>query len=131
MRALELLEQGALRPPDGPSRLWTADTRHPTRLVGLVRDRDELYARIEARVDAMVAAGVADEVRARRRGRRVGRPRASRSASTSCCAATSTAMKRRTRHFARRQLTWLRKLPDVELVDADAAATAGARSRPP
>jgi tRNA dimethylallyltransferase len=26
-------------------------------------------------------------------------------------------MKRRTRNFARRQLTWLRKLPDVELVE--------------
>ena len=26
-------------------------------------------------------------------------------------------MKRRTRQYARRQLTWLRKLPDVELVD--------------
>src|SRR5436305_6268372 len=45
VRALELHTQGALAPPDGPSRLWTSDTRHPTRLVGLVRDRDELYAR--------------------------------------------------------------------------------------
>jgi len=27
------------------------------------------------------------------------------------------AMKRRTRQYARRQLTWLRKLPGVELVD--------------
>ena len=26
-------------------------------------------------------------------------------------------MKRRTRNFARRQLTWLRKLPDAELLD--------------
>ena len=26
-------------------------------------------------------------------------------------------MKRRTRNYARRQLTWMRKLPDVELVD--------------
>ena len=27
------------------------------------------------------------------------------------------AMKRRTRNYARRQLTWMRKLADVELVD--------------
>ena len=27
------------------------------------------------------------------------------------------AMKRRTRNFARRQLTWMRKLPGVEVVD--------------
>jgi tRNA dimethylallyltransferase len=26
-------------------------------------------------------------------------------------------MKRRTRNYARRQLTWMRKLPDVEIVD--------------
>jgi tRNA dimethylallyltransferase len=74
VRALELHEQGALAPPTGQSQLWTRETRHPTRLVGLVRDRDELYARIERRVDAM--------------GPR--RPPASRSASSSCSAATST-----------------------------------------
>jgi len=27
------------------------------------------------------------------------------------------ALKRRTRNYARRQLTWMRKLPDVEIVD--------------
>ena len=53
-RAAEL---GQLEPPEGPNRLWTADTRHPTRLVGLTMERDALYARIDARVEAMVAAG--------------------------------------------------------------------------
>ena len=28
------------------------------------------------------------------------------------------AMKRRTRNYAKRQLTWMRKLPDIELIDA-------------
>ncbi|HEV7806914.1 MAG TPA: isopentenyl transferase family protein, partial [Solirubrobacteraceae bacterium] len=39
VRSLELLDQGMLEQPTEPSRLWTTDTRHPTRLVGLVRDR--------------------------------------------------------------------------------------------
>ena len=40
----------------GPSQLWTDETRRPTLLVGLVMEREALYARIDARVDAMVAA---------------------------------------------------------------------------
>jgi tRNA dimethylallyltransferase len=116
IRALELHEQGALEPPGGPNRLWTSDTRHPTRLVGLVRDRDELYARIDARVDAMVAAGAVAEVRA------ADAAGASQTARVALGFAELLrddveAMKRRTRNFARRQLTWLRKLPDVELLD--------------
>ena len=38
-------------------------------------------------------------------------------------------MKRRTRHYARRQLTWMRKLPDVELVDVTGRAHPEAASR--
>jgi tRNA dimethylallyltransferase len=121
VRALELLEQGALEPPQGPNRLWTSDTRHPTRLVGLVRDRDELYARIDARVDAMVAAGALDEVR---RAHAAGASETARVALgfDELLRGDVDAMKRRTRNFARRQLTWLRKLPDAELLDIDGRA---------
>ncbi len=116
VRALELLDQGALEPATGPSQLWTRETRHPTRLVGLVRDRDELYARIEARVDAMIAAGAVDEVR---RAHAAGASQTARVALgfEELLAGDVDAMKRRTRNFARRQLTWMRKLPDVEVID--------------
>jgi tRNA dimethylallyltransferase len=116
VRSLELLDQGLLEQPDGPSRLWTSDTRHPTRLVGLVRERDELYARIERRIDAMLAAGVEDEVR---RAHAAGASRTARVALgfDELLAGDVETMKRRTRNYARRQLTWMRKLPDVELVD--------------
>ena len=73
VRALELLDAGraraarAARTSCGPR-----ETRHPTRLVGLVMDREALYARIDARVDAMVAAGAREEVPRRRRRRRLG-----------------------------------------------------------
>ncbi len=117
IRALELHDQGALHPPsDEPSQLWTSATRHPTRLVGLVRDRDELYARIERRVDAMIAAGAADEVR---RADAAGASDTARVALgfEQLLGGDVDAMKRRTRNYARRQLTWMRKLPSVELVD--------------
>jgi tRNA dimethylallyltransferase len=121
VRSLELLDQGALVEPQGPNRLWTSDTRHPTRLIGLVQDRDELYARIERRVDAMVAAGAADEVR---RADAAGASPTARVALgfAELLAGDVDAMKTRTRHYARRQLTWMRKLPGVELVDVGGRA---------
>ena len=45
-------------------RLWAADTRHPTLVVGLDVSRAELARRIDARTRAMFEAGVEDEVRA-------------------------------------------------------------------
>lgn len=123
VRALELLELGELEPPPeaeggapAPSQLWTSDTRHPTRLVGMTMDRDALYERIGARVDAMVAAGAVDEVRA---ANQAGASDTARKALgfDELLAGDIEAMKRRTRNLAKRQLTWMRKLPGVELVD--------------
>jgi tRNA dimethylallyltransferase len=123
VRALELLELGELEPPQGPNQLWTAETRHPTRLVGLVMERDALYARIEARVDAMVAAGALEEVR---RAHAAGASDTARKALgfEELLRGDVEAMKRRTRNLAKRQLTWMRKLADVETLDATARAPA-------
>src|SRR6185437_3008262 len=42
-------------PPDSEdSELWSAETRHPTRIFGLDLDRAELYERIDARAEAIV-----------------------------------------------------------------------------
>jgi tRNA dimethylallyltransferase len=116
VRALELLDLGELEPPEGPNRLWTADTRHPTRLVGLVMEREALYARIDERVDAMVAAGAVEQVRA---AHAAGASATARKALgfEELLRGDVEATKRRTRNLAKRQLTWLRRLPDVELVD--------------
>ena len=116
VRALELHDQGALQPPASDSQLWTRETRHPTRLIGLVRDREELYARIERRVDAMIAAGAIDEAR---RAHAAGASQTARVALgfEELLAGDVDAMKRRTRNYARRQLTWMRKLPAIEIVD--------------
>jgi tRNA dimethylallyltransferase len=116
VRALELLEAGALEDIDGPSQLWTAETRHPTLLVGLVMEREALYRAIDARVESMLAAGAADEVR---RAHAAGASATARQALgfAELLAGDVEAMKRRTRNYARRQVTWLRKLPGVHAID--------------
>jgi tRNA dimethylallyltransferase len=122
IRALELLEMGEEPAPAGEeSRLWTASLRHPTRLCGLVMERDELYRRIDARVDAMVAAGAVEEVR---RAQAAGASATARKALgfEELLRGDVEAMKRRTRNYARRQLTWMRRLEGVRIVDAGAAS---------
>jgi tRNA dimethylallyltransferase len=126
VRSLELLDAGALDPPDGDSQLWTADTRHPTLLVGLTMEREALYRRVEERVDAMLAAGAREEVRA---AHAAGASETARQALgfDELLAGDVPAMKRRTRNLVKRQLTWMRKLGGVETIDTtgrDAAAVA-------
>jgi tRNA dimethylallyltransferase len=116
VRALELLESGELEPPPEESELWTSAVRRPTLLVGLTMDRQELYGRIDSRVDAMLAAGAAEEVR---RANALGASLTARKALgfEDLLADDADSMKRRTRNYARRQMTWMRKLADVRMID--------------
>jgi tRNA dimethylallyltransferase len=116
VRTLELLEMGELEPREGESQLWTEHTRHPTLLAGLTMEREELYRRIDERVDAMVAAGAAEEVQ---RVEAAGASRTARKALgyEELLAGDIDAMKRRTRQYAKRQLTWMRKLAGVRTID--------------
>jgi tRNA dimethylallyltransferase len=116
VRALELDEIGALEPPPPENQLWTAATRHPTRLAGLVMEREALYRRIDARVDEMVAAGAVQEVRAAHAAGASPSARQALGFEELLCDNVE-AMKRNTRNYAKRQLTWMRKLPGAELVD--------------
>ncbi len=116
IRTLELEALGALAPPRAESQLWTTETRHPTRMAACVMDRAALYAAIDARVARMVAAGAAEEVR---RADAAGASATARKALgfRDLLDDDPEAMARHTRQYARRQLTWLRKLPAVETVD--------------
>jgi tRNA dimethylallyltransferase len=116
VRALELLEQGKLEPPEGPSQLWSEELRHPTLLAGLTMEREVLYERIDARVDAMLAAGVAEEVR---RAYAAGASETARKALgfEELLSGDVEGMKRRTRNYAKRQLTWMKKLAGVRVID--------------
>jgi tRNA dimethylallyltransferase len=116
IRALELEELGQLGEPPQESQLWTAEVRRPTLLFGLTMEREELYRRIDARVDAMVAAGAADEVR---RADAAGASKTARKALgfDELLRGDVDEMKRRTRNYAKRQLTWMRKLAGVRAID--------------
>jgi tRNA dimethylallyltransferase len=119
VRALELLEMGEEPAPAGAdSRLWTAELRRPTLLCGLTLARERLYERIDARVDAIVAAGAEEEVR---QADAAGASQTARKALgfEELLRGDVDAMKRRTRRYAKRQLTWMRRLNDLRVFDAD------------
>jgi len=98
------------------SELWSPETRHPTRIFGLDMDRAQLYERIDARVEAIVAAGAAEEAR---RADALGPGRTARKALgfDDLLADDLETMKKRSRNYARRQLTWMRKIPDLTRID--------------
>ncbi|HEX4186882.1 MAG TPA: tRNA (adenosine(37)-N6)-dimethylallyltransferase MiaA [Solirubrobacteraceae bacterium] len=116
VRALELLDQGELEPPEGPSQLWSAELRHPTLLAGLTMEREALYAAIDARVEEMLAGGVRQEVQ---RAQAAGVSETARKALgfEELLAGDVERMKRRTRNYAKRQLTWMRRLSGVRAID--------------
>jgi tRNA dimethylallyltransferase len=116
IRALEALEAGELEPPEGPSQLWSSELRHPTLLAGVTMEREALYARIDARVEQIVAAGAEQEVRS---AHAAGISETARKALgfEELLAGDVETMKRRTRNYARRQLSWMRKLAGVQSID--------------
>jgi tRNA dimethylallyltransferase len=125
-RALELLEMGEEPAPAGEeSRLWTARLRHPTLLFGLTMERERLYERIDARVEEMVAAGATREAE---RAEAAGASATARAALgfEELLRGDVEAMKRRTRNYAKRQLTWMRRLADVHEIDLTHRGSTGA-----
>lgn len=109
------------------SELWSPETRHPTTIFGLDMDRARLYERIDARTEAIVAGGAAEEVR---RAEALGPSRTARKALgfDELLAGDVERMKKRSRNYARRQLTWMRKIPGLRWIDrsdrSDAAVAA-------
>jgi tRNA dimethylallyltransferase len=122
-------------PPDAEeSELWSPETRHPTTIFGLDMDRAQLYERIDARTEAIVAAGAAEEAR---RADALGPGRTARKALgfDELLSGDLETMKKRSRNYARRQLTWMRKIPTLEYIDrtglsdAEVAEQIGIRCR--
>jgi tRNA dimethylallyltransferase len=104
-------------PPESQeSELWSTQTRHPTTIFGLDMDRELLYERINARVEAIIAGGAEEEAR---RADALGPGRTARKALgfDELLAGDVEAMKKRSRNYARRQLTWMRKIPNLQLIN--------------
>jgi tRNA dimethylallyltransferase len=110
------LQRAGIEPARSSERLWTEDLRRPALLVGLTVSREELDARIEARVDEMVRLGAAEEIE---RAVRAGASRTARAAIgfEELLTGDVEAMRTAQRRYARRQLTWMRKMQGVTLID--------------
>ena len=126
-RALELQRAG-LDPPERGRELWTARLRHPTTLSGIVVGREELAERIDRRVEAMLGNGAGAEAAAleaigasRTAAAALGREEALRG--------DAEAMKSAHRRYARRQMTWLRKMEGLETVERDGLSDAEVAAR--
>ena len=126
VRAIEVCESSGKEFPDFASKLHETNNYSPV-LIGLTRDREELYSRIEARVDLLLNAGLIDEVSGLLKmgltcsdismkgigykevigflNGEYDREEAIR------------LIKLNTRHYAKRQLTWFRRYPDMRWFD--------------
>jgi tRNA dimethylallyltransferase len=121
VRALELAEQGQSLAP-ASDRLWAADTRLPTIVVGLEIPRRSLERRIRERTDEMIERGVVDEARRAVAGR------------ISKTAAKALGLRElvelpleqarerliaRTLQYAAYQRKWMRRIEGIVMIDAD------------
>jgi len=121
--------------PTGPasttasaSLLWAAGERD-ARVVALEPDRERLRERVDARVDEMFARGLVDEVRTVRESCTLSRTVRQAIGVREVCALLDgelsldearRRMQARTRAYVRRQLTWMRKLPDAARIPVSA-----------
>ena len=109
----------------------TRASRYNVRQVGLALARDDLYRRIEARAEAMIAAGLVEEIRgllARGYDERLVSMKGLGYAQMLphlrgeiTLEEAVRLLKRDTRRFAKRQLTWFRADATIRWVDADQA----------
>jgi tRNA dimethylallyltransferase len=117
-RRTELLRSGRDPAPVQRSggRLWTAGFRRPTLLFGLADEPDVLRERIARRVRAMEEAGAGAEAAA---AVRAGASRTARAAVGFQEFLSGDPERAATRHrqFARRQLTWMRRMEGVTVIE--------------
>jgi tRNA dimethylallyltransferase len=116
VRALELWQAGGTLVPERP-RLWSAELRLPTLVVGLDVPRETLAERIHTRTSSMFEQGVEEEVRAAGdvvpqvlgldAVRELPKPEA------------IAELERGTLRFAAYQRKWMRRIPGIVMIDAD------------
>jgi len=130
IRGLEVFEQTGK-----PLSVWQQESRArpplvQARTVALIRDREAIYRRVEARCEAMLAAGLVEEVQGfldegigleatAMQGH--GYKEIARALRGEYSLEEGIRlMKRNTRHYVKYHLNWLKRMPEVRLVNADA-----------
>lgn len=116
VRALELWAAGGTLVPEQP-RLWTADLRLPTLVVGLDVAHETLAARVRARAEAMFEQGVEDEVRAA--GEVAPQVLGLEAVRTLPRDEAIAELERSTLRFAAYQRKWMRRIPGIVMIDAE------------
>jgi tRNA dimethylallyltransferase len=133
VRALEVIAATGVKMSDQQHQHHFADNPYSIVKIGLLRPRDELYSRIDARVEAMLAQGLVPEVQDLRRRypphlkplQSLGYRHVSAYMDGELTWAEMVAqLKRDTRRYAKRQLTWFRADPEFHWLEPSQAATA-------
>jgi tRNA dimethylallyltransferase len=121
VRALELNEAGgSLAPPR--DRLWSEETRHPTRIFGLDVPKPVLDQRILERTREMFRNGVEDEVAQARSGpisKTASQIIGLREVGELAQGEAIDAIALRTRRYAAYQRKWMRRIPSIAGLSAD------------
>lgn len=123
IRALEVYQLSGRRMSEFQQEHGFAERPFVTLMIGLNRDRDVLYRRIEGRIDWQLAHGLIEETkqllaqgyRRDSAAMRLGyRQVAEHLAGEYDAAEMVRRFKRDTRHFSKRQMTWFRKEPGIQ-----------------
>lgn len=125
VRALELWQTGSTLVPAKP-RLWTADLRLPTLVVGLEVTAETLAARIGDRCRAMFERGVEDEVQAA--GEVVPQVLGLEAVRTLPREDAIAELERATARLAAYQRKWMRRIPGIVMIDAERSPAAVAET---
>lgn len=128
VRALEMLDEGVSYATQHEG-LHERRPHYDARVWGLSMSRERLYERIDSRVDAMVAAGLFEEVRRlasaglamdSTAGQAIGYKEVLDALAGRCTEGEAVELvKRRTRRYAKRQLSWFRHDARVRWIDLD------------
>jgi tRNA dimethylallyltransferase len=123
IRAIEFYEESGMKISEHNDKEMNKGSEYDYKYFVLTNDRDVLYKNIETRIDMMLEAGLVDEVKrlkdmgytrdmVSQQGLGYKEIHAYLDGETTLDEAVNI-LKRDTRHFAKRQLTWFRREPDV------------------
>jgi len=134
IRALEVYQASGESISAHQARSQEVGGRFDAVWVAPIRDREEIYARIERRVDEMIGAGLIEEVEGfLQEGLResdISMQAHGYKEVMGCLLGrydrdeAIRLLKRNTRHYAKYQLNWLRQIPGIHFVRADAPGAA-------